>query len=130
VTVEDLKAELDQLRADFNAAKQVVYAYIVSHKPPTGDPNDPALFVMPDGDRADPRTRDFFIRHAAEVVNHQEATDAEMAYWRVVWPDILARGVEFREPDYAWRKLLGMGATGNDRPLYGPYRRGLSMANC
>lgn len=128
-TIDSVKAELDQLRAEFNEARATALAYIASHQSPappapepSDDPNDPALFVMPDVSLTTDDGRDALIRLASRLCNHTAATPAQMDYWRGVWPGLVARGEELGMPDYAWKKLIGWQSTGGDKPHYGPYR--------
>lgn len=47
--------------------------------------------------------------------------DTDYAYWIGKWPELVARGIELGNPNYADQRVLGMGAGGLDVPPFGPY---------
>jgi len=47
--------------------------------------------------------------------------DGDYAYWVPKWPELEARGLELGDPEYAFNRLLGKGATGADVPPFGAY---------
>jgi hypothetical protein len=49
---------------------------------------------------------------------------ADTAYWTQKWPELVARGQQIGDPNYAWNRLIGMGAGGADAAKYGPYAGG------
>jgi len=123
-----LQEQLDQLRTDFEAAKQLVVNYINSHPPSSplpveaNDPNDPRLFKMPEGDLDSASFRDYLIHQAFIVCEHREPYEGDWVYWRAKMPELISRGFEIDMTDYCWKKLIGWQSTGADRPTYGPYR--------
>jgi hypothetical protein len=53
---------------------------------------------------------------------------SETAYWQQKWPELVARGQELGDPNYAWNHLIGQGATGADAATAGPYKGGGSTS--
>jgi hypothetical protein len=47
--------------------------------------------------------------------------DGDYAYWVPKWAELEARGLELGDPEYAFNRLLGKGATGADVPPFGAY---------
>lgn len=100
-------------------------ALVTPAPPATQDPNDPALFLMPDGNMRDPVFRDYLISLSFQLTRHRTPNDGDWTYWRLMWSSLVDRGIELRMFDYAWKRLIGWGAGYEDRPPYGPYRQAI-----
>lgn len=47
--------------------------------------------------------------------------EVDYTYWVGKWSELVARGIELGNPNYADQRVLGMGAGGADVPPFGPY---------
>jgi len=88
-----------------------------------------ARFTAPIGDVADPAFTDLLIAAAKSDTADVVPTAVDWAYWRGIMPVLFARGLEVHyggdDPGaairYAWDRLIGWQAGGDDVPPYGPY---------
>jgi len=93
--------------------------------PPVEDRNDPRLFVLPPGDPRDGIVWDQWITRSRLHAYDRQPTAADQTYWRGKQGELLDRGIELGQGNlYAWHRLIGMDAGGDDTPTYGPYRAG------
>jgi hypothetical protein len=54
----------------------------------------------------------------------RDATDQDYQYWEGKWQELQARGQQLNDPNYAWKRLIGMDASGADAAKFGPYAGG------
>lgn len=54
----------------------------------------------------------------------KDPTPDQAAYWAGKWKELTDRGTQLGNPNYAWDRLIGAGATGSDAAMYGPYAGG------
>lgn len=67
---------------------------------------------------------DAIIRAGFGASSNRTPSDTDMQYWRSVWPSLVARGQQLGDPDYAWKRLIGMGAGPQDAAAKGPWAGG------
>src|SRR5262245_54640174 len=72
---------------------------------------------------------DALIRRGFEVSSDRTPNDTDFAYWRGKWPELVARGQQLGDPDYAWKRLIGMGAGPQDAAARGPWAGGDPLAD-
>lgn len=73
---------------------------------------------MPQGDT------NSIINQGFQLSAHRAPTDQDQAYWNGKWNELTARGQQLNDPNYAWKRLIGMGASGADSAQFGPYAGG------
>jgi len=61
------------------------------------------------------------VWQASWMTQGRGPADGDYAYWVPKWPELEARGLELGDPEYAFNRLLGKGATGADVPPFGAY---------
>lgn len=64
------------------------------------------------------------IRQGIMTAYGREATDNDYNYWTSKWAELTARGQQIGDPNYAYNRLLGMGAGGSDIATSGPFAGG------
>lgn len=86
-------------------------------------PPAPDKFAAPKGDWNDPK----FIAQAMQQANdvaygYNKHTDPN--YWVQQMPGLIQRGQQLNDPDYAWKRMIGMGAGPQDAAKFGQWAGG------